>query len=60
MLSAHFDGKQSRDPVDLPPTSHPSPSLSTLAFRSWEVRRLLVDLDSHGGIDPSGMFPLFF
>ena len=25
MLSANFDGKQSRDPVDLPPTCHPSP-----------------------------------
>ena len=27
MLSAHFDGKQSRDPVDLPSTCHPFPSL---------------------------------
>ena len=31
MLSAHFDGKQSRDPVDLPSTCHPSPSLTTFA-----------------------------
>ena len=30
MLSAHFDGKQSMDPVDLPSTCHPSPSLITL------------------------------
>ena len=30
MLSAHFYGKQSRDPVDLPSTSHPSPSLTPL------------------------------
>ena len=29
LLSAHFDGKQSRDPVDLPSTCHPSPSLTT-------------------------------
>ena len=34
MLSAHFDGKQSRDPIDLPSTCHPSPSLTTFAFRS--------------------------
>ena len=34
MLSAYFDGKQSRDPVDLPSTCHPSPSLTTFAFRS--------------------------
>ena len=59
MLSAHFDGKQSRDPVDLPSTCHPSPSFTTFAFRSREVKRLLLDLDSNGGTDPLGMFPLF-
>ena len=59
MLSAHFDRKQSRDPVDLPSTCHPSPSLTPFAFRSREVKRLLLDLDSSGGTDPSGMFPLF-
>ena len=59
MLSAHFDGKQSRDPVDLPSTCHPSPSLTTFAFRSREVKRLLLDLDSYGGTDALGMFPLF-
>ena len=60
MLSAHFDGKQSRDPVDLPSTYHPSPSLTTFAFRSWEVKRLLLDLDSYDGTDPLGMVRLFF
>ena len=59
LLSAHFDGKQSRDPVDLPSTCHPSPSLTTFAFRSREVKRLLLDLDSYGGTDPLGMFPFF-
>ena len=59
LQSAHFDGKQSRDPVDLPSIWHPSPSLTTFAFRSWEVGRLLLDLDSHGCTDPLGMFPLF-
>ena len=59
LLSAHFDGKQSRDPVDLPSTCHPSPSLTTFPFRSREVKRLLLDLDSNGGTDPLGMFPLF-
>ena len=52
MLSAHFDGKQSRDPADLPSTCHPSSSLTTFAFRSREVKRLLLDLDSYGGTDP--------
>ena len=59
MLSAHFDGKQSRDPVDLPSSCHPSHSLTTFAFRSREAKLLLLDLDSYGGTDPLGMFPLF-
>ena len=59
LLSVHFDSKQSREAVDLPLTCHPSPSLTTFAFRSSEVRRLLLDLDPYGGTDPLGMFPLF-
>ena len=59
ILSAYFDGKQSRDTVDLPSTCHLSPSLTTFSFRSWEVKWLLLDLDSYGGTDSLGMFPLF-
>ena len=59
MLSAHFDGKHFRDPVDLPSTCHQSPSLNIFAFRSREVKRFLLNLDSYGGTDPLGMFPLF-
>ena len=44
---------------DLPLTCHPFPSLTTFAFRSSEVRNLLLDLDPYGGTDPLGMFPLF-
>ena len=33
--------------------------LRTFAFRSSEVRRLLLDLDPYGGTDTLGMFPLF-
>ena len=40
-------------------TWHPSPSRITCAFRSREVRRLLLDLDPHGETDPLGMFSLF-
>ena len=40
-------------------TYHPSPSLTTFAFRSSEVKRLSLALDSYGGTDPLGMFPLF-
>ena len=59
LLSDYFDSKKSREAVDLPLTCHPSPSLTTNAFRSSEVRRLLLDLDPYGGTDPLGMFPLF-
>ena len=57
--SDHFDSKQSREAVDLSLTCHPSPSFTTFAIRSSEVRRLLLDLDPYGGTDLLGMFPLF-
>ena len=59
LLSDHFDSKQSREAVDLTLTCHPSPCLTTFAFRSSDVRRLLLDLDPYGGTDPLGTFPLF-
>ena len=59
LLSDHLDSKQSRESVDLLVTCHPSPSLITFAFRSSEVKLLLLDLDLYGGTDPLGMFPLF-
>ena len=59
LLSDLFDSKQSRGGVDLLLTCHPSPCLTTFAFRSSEVRRLLLDLDPYGGTNPLGMFPLF-
>ena len=45
--------------VDLPLTCHQSPSLFTFAFRSSEVRRLLLDFDPYGGTDPFVMFSPF-
>ena len=59
LLSDHFDSKQSWGSVDLLVTCHPSPSLITFAFRSTEVKRLLLDLDPYGDTGPLGMFPLF-
>ena len=58
LLSDHFDSKQSREAVDLQLTCHPSPSLTNFVFRSREVRRLLLDLDTYGGTDPLGTFPV--
>ena len=59
LLSDHFDSKQSREAVDMPLTCYLSPSLATFAFRSREVRHLLLDLDPYGGNDQLGIFPLF-
>ena len=59
LLLDHFDSKQSREAVDLLLTCHRSPSLTTFAFRSSEMRHLLLDFDPYGGTDPLGMFPLF-
>ena len=52
LLSDHFDSKQSMEAIDLLLTCHPSPSLTTFAFRSSQVRRLLLDLDPYGSTDP--------
>ena len=59
IVSDHFVSKQSRESADLPFTCHPSPRLTTLSFRSNEVRRLFLDLDPYGGTEPFSMFPLF-
>ena len=59
LLSDHFDSKQSTKSVNLLVTCHPSPSLITFAFRSSDVKRLLLDLDPYGGTDPLSMCPLF-
>ena len=59
LLSDHFDSKQFKEAVDQSLTCHPSLSLTTFAFRSNEVRRLLLGLDPYGDTDPLGMFPLF-
>ena len=49
LLSDHFDSKQSREAIDLPLTCHSSPRFTTFAFRSSEVRRVLLDLYPYGG-----------
>ena len=59
LLSDHFDSKQSREAVDLQLTCHPSPSFTTFAFRSSEVRRLVLDLDPYSGTDPFGYVSSF-
>ena len=59
LLSDHFDIKQSMESVDLLLICYPSPRLTSIAFRSNEVCRLLLDLDPYGASDPLGIFTLF-
>ena len=59
ILSDVFQSKQRYQNLDLPPTCFPSEDLCYFAFRSSEIEYLLNDLDSFGGVDPDGIFPLF-
>ena len=60
LLSSHFDSKQSREQVVVPQACFPQSECCSLAFRASLVKRLLLDLDAGGGVDPVGAFPLFF
>ena len=55
-----FDGKQSDEVLTLPQSCHPEAKLTTIAFRSREIERLMLELDPYGGSGPDGIFPLFF
>ena len=57
LLSVILTASTPGESVDLPLTCHPSPSLTTFACKSSEVRRLFLDLDFYGGTDP--LFHIF-
>jgi len=60
LLSSYFDSKQSSDSFDVPASCFPETGCCSLAFRSSVVKEYLSDLDEHGGVDPVGVFPLFY
>ena len=60
LLDALFDSEQCRAQFVTPLSCFPPPVCNSLAFRTFVLRRLLLDLDSYGGVDPLGVFPLFF
>lgn len=60
LLADVFDSKQSNEKLELPHSCFPEAKLTSLAFRSREIKALLMDLDAYGGVDPNGIFPLFF
>ena len=55
-----FDGKQSNDFLTMPQSCFPEAELTSFAFCSGEVNKLLLELDPYGGAGPDGIFPLFF
>ena len=55
-----FHSKQSNDCLTMPQSCFPEAELTTFAFRSGEVKKLLLELDPYGGAGPDGIFPLFF
>ena len=55
-----FDGKQCGDELSMPLTCFPEAKLIKIAFRSRELKNLLMELDVYGGAGPDGIFPMFF
>ena len=60
MLANVFDGKKSDKVLTLPQSCHPEAKLTTIAFRSHKIERLMLDLGPYGGSGPDGICPLFF
>ena len=55
-----LDSKQSNDSLTMPQSCFPEAELTTFAFCSGEVKKLLLELDHYGGAGPDDIFPLFF
>ena len=60
LLHRTFETKQSAEALLLPDTCHPEPRLTRFAFRARDVKNILDNLDSWGGVDPDNFLPLFF
>ena len=57
LLMRTFEDKQNSRILQLPPTCHPQPVLSGVAFLSRKIRELLSGLESYDGTDSLGFFP---
>ena len=55
-----FDSKQRDDSLTMPQSCFSEAELTTFAFRSGEVNKLLLELDPYGDAGHDGIFPLFF
>ena len=59
LLGFQFDCKQCREQFVFPLACFPQSRCNFLAVRTSVLLRLLLDLDSCGSVDTSGVFPLF-
>ena len=60
LFAGVFDSKQSNDSLTMPQSCFPEAELTTFAFRSGEVKKLLLELVPYGSAGPDGIFPVFF
>ena len=58
LLADVFESKQSNGSLTMPQSCFPEVELTTFAFRSGEVKKLLLELDPYGGAGPDSIFPL--
>ena len=52
-----FGIKQSNNSPTMPQSCFLEVELITFVFHSGEVKKLLIELDSYGGVGPDGIFP---
>ena len=55
LLGSQFDSKQYREQFETPLSCFPQSRFNSLAFRTSVLLRLLLDLDTYGGVDPLGV-----
>ena len=59
LLSSQFDSKKCREQFVTPLSCFPKSQCNYLAFRTPVFLRLLLDLDTYGGVVPLGVFSKF-
>ena len=59
LLGSQFDRKQCREQFGTPLSCFPQSRSNSLAFRTFVLMRLLLNLDTYEVVDPLGVFPLF-
>ena len=60
LLADMFDCKQSNEKLSMPDSCFPEAKLNSIAFRSREIKNLILDLDVYGGVDLMAFFPCFW